>query len=162
MLHAAIDNRGAQNQYAVIQTPANYQGTVFELLIDCGSTHSFLSPKCLRKLGLNQYPTNSMTVELANGKEILSKHTVGTIEFELGGNVTSAEFRTLPVGIYDGILGMDWLIANHASIHCAQGSFSFWDKQGQETLVQGRNGKPKAKLSKASRMLRGLRCGQQI
>ena len=49
MLHAAIDNRGAQNQYAVIQTPANYQGTLFELLIDCGSTHSFLSPKCLRK-----------------------------------------------------------------------------------------------------------------
>ena len=103
-----------------------------------------------------------MTVELANGKEILSKHTVGTIEFELGGNVTSAEFRTLPVGIYDGILGMDWLIANHASIHCAQGSFSFRDKQGQETLVQGRNGKPKAKLSKASRMLRGLRSGHQI
>ena len=58
---------------------------------------------------------------------------------------------------------MDWLIANHASVHhCAQGSFSFWDKQGQETLVQGRNGKPRAKLSKASRMLRGLRSGQQI
>ena len=103
-----------------------------------------------------------MMVELANGKEILSKHIVGNIEFELGGRITSAEFRTLPVGIYDGILGMDWLIANHANVHCAQGSFSFQDKQGQETLVQGRNEKPRAKLSKASRMLRGLRSGQQI
>ena len=54
------------------------------------------------------------------------------------------------------------MITNHASVHCAQGSFSFQDKQGQETLVQGRNGKPRAKLSKASRMLRGLRSRQQI
>ena len=75
-----------------------------------------------------------MMVELANGKEILSKHTVGIIEFELGGRTTSAEFRTLPVGIYDDILGMDWLIANHAIINCAQGSFSFWDKQGKGNL----------------------------
>ena len=72
---------------------------MFELLINCGSTHLFLSPKCLRKLGLNQYPTNTMTVELANGKEVLSRHTVGTIDFELGGKATSAEFRTLPVGV---------------------------------------------------------------
>lgn len=135
---------------------------MFELLIDCGSTHSFLSPKCLRKLGLNQYQTNTMTMELANGKEVLSQHTVGSIEFELGGKTTSTEFRTLPLGVYDGILGMDWLVANHANVHCAQGSFSFRDGQGQETLVQGKNGKPTAKLTKASRMLRGLRSGQQI
>ena len=123
-LYAAIDNPGAQNQYAVIQTKAIHQGETFDLLIDCGSTHSFLSPKCLRKLKLNQYPVRAMTVELANGKEVLSNHAVGTINFELGGKNTAAFFRTLPVGVYDGILGMDWLRANHASIHCAQGTFS--------------------------------------
>ncbi|MCO5566674.1 hypothetical protein L7F22_020352 [Adiantum nelumboides] len=53
-LFTAIDNPGARQQYAVIQITANHQGEKFELLIDCGSTHSFLSPKCLRKLGLNQ------------------------------------------------------------------------------------------------------------
>ena len=55
-VHAAIDNLGACNQYAMIQTPANHQGVSFELLIDCGSTHSFLSPRCLKKLKLNQLP----------------------------------------------------------------------------------------------------------
>ena len=66
-----------------------------------------------------------MLVELANGKEVISRHSAGTVEFELGGKTTSAFFRTLPIGHYDGILGMDWLIANHASIHCAQGNLSF-------------------------------------
>ena len=55
-VHAVIDSPGARNQYAVIQNPASHQGVSFELLIDCGSTHSFLSPKCLRKLKLNQLP----------------------------------------------------------------------------------------------------------
>ena len=45
-VHVAIDNLGARNQYAMIQTPANHQGVFFEILIDCGSTHSFLSPRC--------------------------------------------------------------------------------------------------------------------
>ena len=41
---------------------------------------------------------------------------------------------------------MDWLIANHASIHCAQGSLSFRDKLGQEIWVQGKNKKPRASM----------------
>ena len=46
-IFAAIDNPGAPQQYAVIQTAATHQGEEFKLLIDCGSTHSFLSPRCL-------------------------------------------------------------------------------------------------------------------
>ena len=57
---------------------------------------------------------------------------------------------------------MDWLMKNWASIHCAQGSLTFQDNLGQEVLVQGRNAKPKACLVKASRMLKGMRSGQQI
>ena len=162
MLHAAIDNPGVQNQYAVIQTPANHQGEPFQRLIDCGSTHSFLSPKCLRRLKLNQYPVNPMTVEMANGKEVISCTAIGSLEFELGGKPTNAYFRTLPVGMYDGILGMDWLTTNQASINCAEGSFTFVDLSGEKTLVQGKNGKSKACLVKANRLLKGLKRGQQI
>ena len=66
-----------------------------------------------------------MIVELANGKEVISRHVVGNLNFSLGGNPTSAFFRTLPIGMYDGILGMDWLIANKAIIHCANGMVTF-------------------------------------
>ena len=79
-LFAAIDNPGAPQQYAVIQTAATHQGEEFKILIDCGSTHSFLSPKCLRKLKLDQYQIKPMTVELANGKKVILRHTVGTVE----------------------------------------------------------------------------------
>ena len=64
--------------------------------------------------------------------------------------------------MYDGILGMDWLSTNKASIHCANGTVTFRNKQGQEMLVQGRNNAPKARLVKASRLVKGFKSGQQI
>ncbi|MCO5586894.1 hypothetical protein L7F22_040839 [Adiantum nelumboides] len=148
VLHVAIENPGACEKV--------------EFLIDCGSTHSFLSPICMRKLKLNQYPANRLVVELANGKEILSQHTAGQIDFELGGYSTSAQFRTLPLRVYDGILGMDWLKENQAHIHCAQGNFTFTNNLENEVLVQGKNGMPKAHLLKAARLLKGLKKEQQI
>ncbi|MCO5558561.1 hypothetical protein L7F22_012146 [Adiantum nelumboides] len=116
----------------------------------------------MRKLKLNQYPTNRLVVELANGREVLSQHTAGQIDFELRGYSTSAQFRTLPLGVYDKILGMDWLKGNQAHIHCAQGNFTFTDNLGNEVLVQRKNAMPKAHLVKAARLLKGLKKGQQI
>ena len=43
-LFAAINNLAAGQQYEVIQVPATQGGESFQLLIACGSTHSFLSP----------------------------------------------------------------------------------------------------------------------
>ena len=68
-----------------------------------------------------------MTVEMENGKEVLSRTAIRYLSFALGGSSTSAYFRVLLVGVYDGILGMDWLQAKCANIYCAQGTFSFFD-----------------------------------
>ncbi|MCO5548015.1 hypothetical protein L7F22_001471 [Adiantum nelumboides] len=103
-----------------------------------------------------------MLVELANGKTVISRHFVGTLEFKLGEHSTSAFFRNLPIGVYDGILGMDWLSKNQASIHGNQGSVTFRDDQNQQVKIQGKSGSPKIHLVKASRLLKGLRSHQQI
>lgn len=57
-------------------------------------------------------------MKLANGKEVVSRNLVGTVDFDLGGKHTSAYFKILSIGIYDRILAMDWLIDDQASIHC--------------------------------------------
>ena len=42
-LYAAVDNPGAHNQYAFIQTQATHGGETLQLLIDCKSTSLLLS-----------------------------------------------------------------------------------------------------------------------
>ena len=57
--------------------------TSFKVVIDCRSTHSFLSLGCVRKLDLRELPTREMTLELASGKEIHFNTCVDNLTFKL-------------------------------------------------------------------------------
>ena len=115
-IHAAIEHQGVNNQFSVLQTPAEYKGKAFHLLIDSGSTHSFISPKCIRTLNLPEVKAKTLSVELATGKMTRSTTSVGELNFKLNDQPAVANFRVLPLGIYDGILGMDWLSKNDATL----------------------------------------------
>ena len=117
-VYAAVEHQGANQQFAVLQTPAEYEGTKFTLLIDSGSTHSFISPRCIRNLNLPEHPDVPLTVELATGKRMRTVTSVGSIDFKLGEAQTRGNFRVLNLGVYDGILGMDWLQENKATLKC--------------------------------------------
>ena len=117
-IHAAIEHQGVNNQFSVLQTPAEYEGKQFNLLIDSGSTHSFISPRCICTLQLPEVKVKTLSVELATGNRAKSTTSVGDFSFSLNGQPTSTTFRVLPLGIYDGILGMDWLAKNDATLRC--------------------------------------------
>ena len=59
-----------------------------------------------------------MTIELASGKEIHSDTCVENLTFKLETEPTHCYLRVLALGVYDGILGMNWLTQNQESIHC--------------------------------------------
>ena len=65
------------------------------------------------------------------------------------------------LGVYDGILGMDWLKAHHANLCCHSRTVSFLSL-GNQVQVDGTTGKPKAILVKANKLLCGSRKNQQI
>ena len=67
----------------------------------------------------------------------------------------------MPLGVYDGILGMDWLKSHQANICCHTGSISF-TSLGNQVQVDGTTGNPKPTLVKANKLLRGLRKNQPI
>ena len=118
----------------MLQTPADYEGIKFNILIDSSVTHSFISLACMRRLNLKMFEDSKLKVELAMGKQTNSTHSIGKIHFRLDGHQTMAKFRVLPLGIYDKILGMDWLIKNEASIEFKMGKLRY--KYGWETLLQ--------------------------
>ena len=85
-VHAAIEHNRPNQQYAVIQTLAEYQGINFTILIDSGATHSFISLAYMRKLKLTSFKDATLLVELAIGKTTHSLASVGEIYFSMGGH----------------------------------------------------------------------------
>ena len=71
-------------------------------------------------------------VELATKKMTRTISSVGTVNFKLGEAQTQANFCVLNLGIYDGILGMDWLQKNKATLKCRDGILTFLDTEGQK------------------------------
>ena len=108
----------------MLQTPAEYEGKAFTLLIDLGATHSFISLACVRKLTLPVLTKFKPLVKLATGQYAQSITSIGELEFKLGGYQRIASFRVLPLGIFYGILGMDWLAKHNATIECKQNFLS--------------------------------------
>ena len=117
-MYAAIKHQGNNCQFSVIQAPASYKGKSFKLLIDFGSTHSFISPKCICNISLEQKPSKKLTIELASGKEVVTCSAIGSLDFLLDTYPTKGYFHVMPLGVYDGILGMDWLKTHHANLSC--------------------------------------------
>ena len=152
-VHAAIEHQGPNRQYTVLQNPAEFEGKAFTLLTDLGATHSFISPTCVRKLTLPVLTKSKFLVKLATCQYAQSVTSIGKLKFKLGGYQTIASFRVLPLGIFDGILGMDWLAKHNATIECKAKLLKFVTQLGEEVTIPRIGGDPKLQLVTATKLL---------
>lgn len=81
----------------------------FSVLIDGGSTHSFLDENTTSKLKCELVETAQMKVVVANGNHLISRHECSGFEWSMEGMVFQTIVRTIPMGGYDLVLGVDWL-----------------------------------------------------
>lgn len=81
----------------------------FSILIDGGSTHSFLDEQMASKLRCELVKTHPMKVQVANGNHLVSQFECAGFTWKMGDMEFQTAVRTLPMGSYDLVLGVDWL-----------------------------------------------------
>lgn len=97
---------GDKNQSAAMQVEIIIDGAPFLMLIDSGSTHSFLNQKFASQLaGVTTAPP--VSVKVADGTMLTSTLHIPTCTWQYGSVEFSSQFRLLSQGAYDGILGLD-------------------------------------------------------
>lgn len=84
---------------------------VMLILVDSGSSHSFVSQAFLQTVGIQSSSTQAMQVRLANGEVMVTDHCVKDMEWWVEGSTLKADMKVLELGVYDAILGYDWLSA---------------------------------------------------
>ncbi|MCO5595053.1 hypothetical protein L7F22_049090 [Adiantum nelumboides] len=157
-IYAALDPRGYNQQFSILEVPGDYEGKPLSFLIDSGSSHSFLSPSTIKRLHLTNNPTgHKLRVSLANGSNITTEEQTVDISFQIDKNPTTQRFRILKLGKFQGILGMDWLSQNDSDINCKRGLVSFITSKGKRVQAQGRNGKAPLRVVKAKNLVKGMR-----
>ena len=90
---------------------------VMLLLVDSGSTRSFVSANFAAGLTEQVQPMPPVTVRVANGQQLKCDQWVPKLQWWLQGHTFEADMRVLDIGAYDGVLGMDWL-RKHSPMDC--------------------------------------------
>ena len=90
---------------------------VLLMLVDSGSSHSFVNSAFVSRAGCDITPVNPVRVRVANGQFMSCTSAVKNLSWWYNVTTFSEEMRILDLGGYDAVLGMDWLGA-HSRMQC--------------------------------------------
>lgn len=112
-----------------------FHGHRLLFLVDSGSTHSFLDSKLLSICPTAK--TLPVPVRVANGHILQCTHFLPNASWTCTDATFSTRFQFIPLGSYDGILGLDWLIQlGPMQVDWGQKWMAF-PYHGQQVLLQG-------------------------
>ena len=96
------------------------------ILIDSGSTHSFVAPHFATKLSIPPQHLNFILHVFTPSRDsMISSHIFRNCEIQVHDILLHVNLIPLDIQIFDVILGMDWLVSNHATIDCVNKKVNF-------------------------------------
>jgi hypothetical protein len=90
---------------------------VLPILVDSGSSHTFLNAAMIPRISVTSVLAKPLKVKVANGQCISSEAKVRDLQWWIQGCTFSTTARILEFGAYDLILGMD-LLEVHSPMQC--------------------------------------------
>lgn len=85
---------------------------VMLILVDSGSSHSFVGKSFLDKVGITAVPAPLQQVRVANGDILITDKRVSQLAWWANGHTLKTDMKVLDMSAYDAILGFDWLKSN--------------------------------------------------
>jgi hypothetical protein len=93
----------------VLKLRAMVKNKVMLILLDSGSSHSFVSFSFLQQVGIEPVPMSPKQVKVANGQVLITDKKVPKLDWWCQGHTLTSEMPVLDLRAYDVILGYDWL-----------------------------------------------------
>jgi len=104
-LNALADN----DTYNTIRIKGDCQGQNLIILINSGSTHSFINESTIKALNATTSKTTLLAVMVANGNVMLCETHSPAFTWFMQSYEFKANLRVLKLDRYDIVLGVDWL-----------------------------------------------------
>ncbi|XP_019163484.1 PREDICTED: uncharacterized protein LOC109159828 [Ipomoea nil] len=107
------------------------------ILVDSGSTHSFLDPQLLDHMRRQPEKAKALEVTVANGDKVISDSVCPNLSWQIQQESFTKDFRLLRLGGCDMVLGMDWVdLFAPIQLHTRPPGISF-HKDGRKVFLKG-------------------------
>jgi hypothetical protein len=139
-IHASVNDCQVEHQSTVLETTGTVADQTLSILIDPGSTESFISGAALKRIKVMVVKQDKFIfVEMASEAKQKVGGKVMDCILNLGEFVTRANLYVTILGSYDVVIGMDWLESHEAILNCKTKRLSLVDDEGQRHVILGRN-----------------------
>jgi predicted aspartyl protease len=98
-----------QPKHKTVQLRAIVRNQVMIVLVDSGSSHTFINSALVQSLQIKATPMLPMNVKVANGASLLCTSEIRYFEWWTQCNTFQVDAKVINIGAYDLLLGMDWL-----------------------------------------------------
>jgi hypothetical protein len=115
--HLSINALSSSDTTNCIKIKARVKDKVMLILLDSGSSHSFVSSQFVDIAQLQTEPIQQKKVKLANGEWMITDRAVSQLQWYCQGYTLCSDMIVLNMHPYDAILGFDWLQA-HSPMQC--------------------------------------------
>eukprot|EP00253_Pinus_taeda_P023048 PITA_23048 len=137
-INAALDDRQAEYQPAMVEFEGKISDLTITVLIDPGATLSYVSPKIVERCKLQPFKfKNPWLVQLAMGAKRRVTTRIKDCSFTIAGQPVMADLNVLPLGSYDILIGMDWLERHWLLVDCKTKIIYYKDHHGARKEMQG-------------------------
>ena len=120
------------------------------LLVDSGSSHSFLNQELVQKWQLQTQPTPVLQVKAANGDLLSCSAEITDFSWHIQEVSFSQKMKVVDLGGYDAVLGMDWLSKFRPMTCDWEEKWIEFEYQGKQVRLHGVGAAPKEMLEEAS------------
>jgi hypothetical protein len=107
------------------------------ILLDSGSSHSFVSQQFVDMAKIPLVPIAPKKVHLANGDSITTEFMAANMQWYCQGHTLSSNMIVLDMQPYDAILGYDWLRAQKQMAFDWEAKTMTFMHQGSDITLQG-------------------------
>jgi hypothetical protein len=130
----ALSSKDTDNS---IKLKALVNSKIMLILLDSGSSHSFINSDFVSVAQLPTVPIPPKKVKLPNGQWLTATAQVKDLQWYIQGHTLSSDMIVLDMGPYDAILGYDWLKL-HSPMECDWNLKTLkFCLHGQQVKIQG-------------------------
>ncbi|GJS09731.1 putative reverse transcriptase domain-containing protein [Tanacetum coccineum] len=108
------------------------------VLYDSGASFSFVSYKFSKNLStLSNKLLFPLEVEISNSKVVVVFNVYRDVEIEIDDSIFRINLIPVTLGVFDIVIGMDWLDKYNATILCSQKLVRVVNPQAREIIIYG-------------------------
>ncbi|XP_019251395.1 PREDICTED: uncharacterized protein LOC109230342 [Nicotiana attenuata] len=152
------DNKGV-NTILVRRTIGNRKLTV---LIDSGSTHSFIDATTVKESGYQAQPCPPVRVTVADGNYVMCTSICMSYQWKMQGRPFQENLLIIPLGGCDMVMGNDWMKKHNPTKFDHEKMCVTIGKKGNKLVLQGITEEGKLTMITSGTMGKMLKKGQAL